>query len=1253
MENIMKTFIFKTSILTILSFSILLAHQKTTHQKIAREAFNLLVKSYPQLATSDMAVYIGNNEITSGHAADGSFGALKIVSGAYLEDEYDAVYGYGLIKDPFYTDYNGIPLPVDAALNFAGYIRASHTSITHFWDADDSNGENAQTTLFDHSDLGWWKFTIPENAMQKIHKYANGEYIFIWAYANNKMSWGDCGTGPDFLHLMTKFDVPGVIEFYKSTGRFQANSFMDINDQWNETDCPGWFQGDILFNKAHAYEILGRMCHLLGDMSVPAHVHCDAHINKIGMTPDYYEENETDYHAWTADEIFNSGQTFINPYNAWSDPLYFLVYLLNQSTDHYASTRSDGDNNYDAACPGLSSIISTLGLPVYTAEVNGANCSAMHDKLYPLAIRATAGLLYWFAIESGLLNGVTIKNDFNANNVQVTLNGSTQSYPSGITLSTINGSALSVSTVTPQDAGGYKRHFREWEKLNKDGSFVSSNSGITWNTTVNGNHTFNARFNKEFNINLLAAQYLEPGTGGTYSINGNNVGSTASTTFIERISTPLTIGANLPANYCFYKWNDGYGASSRTLVPGNHIDLQAAYKAHLASATYGATGLNNQRKIVSDNYGEFHLVYESMGEIWYASSIDRINWTNEVCISDGLGANVNPSIDYYENAEHTILYIDVVWTKTNTKEIIFCQARNQYGYYEWRAREPVESFGSEYINPGTWTPVTSKGWVAYNYSGVNNVGGIRVRFKPVGWRSFLDFPSIWYNHPSVATNPTVDQNTSECYLIFQDASNAAIYYSELHWNGGKIVSTDNEFVSPPDWQSNEYPSVTVIGDEPVVAWQSRHNVVEGGSSVHCRVRPNGAWSNIQSFSYDYFLDLFPSVGTTGSSNGITMIWSQDGNITKSSSGSGGWSAPSIIASGTNAGAFPNIIPLGSTLSSVWRKSNMAIITPEMLPGGHHDEPDLVTGKTNCNTLSKAMGLSSDSSQLGALNYRWNRHGLVRLADVFEKRQDVGGTIAFEIASINHGTEGNRKALRHLNAWDTLARKEHKHVFGSQPFVVGTGEEFTLGGAIYGRNIVIPEDILKSEKEELVSVHLVDAAQGTKLKNIWSVPFSVLSSVKDSVFGAYRDIKLNLASLNGQNIALKIDMLGTSKAIRPVIVDDYFITGGLVKSDSTAAVKKIEERQQTASLPERFALEQCYPNPFNPSTTIAYSLPEPSFATLKLYNTLGEEIRTLVNEFKDAGRYTATTDLSRMPSGVYFYRLTAGRNHDVKRMMLVK
>ena len=97
---------------------------------------------------------------------------------------------------------------------------------------------------------------------------------------------------------------------------------------------------------------------------------------------------------------------------------------------------------------------------------------------------------------------------------------------------------------------------------------------------------------------------------------------------------------------------------------------------------------------------------------------------------------------------------------------------------------------------------------------------------------------------------------------------------------------------------------------------------------------------------------------------------------------------------------------------------------------------------------------------------------------------------------------------------------------------------------------------------------------------------------------------------------------------------------------------VEDEVETVK-PEKFDLLQNYPNPFNPNTEINYQLPERSFVAIKVFDVLGTEIAVLVNEEKPAGSYEVEYNASNLPSGVYFYQLSAGSFIETKKMILLR
>jgi hypothetical protein len=96
-----------------------------------------------------------------------------------------------------------------------------------------------------------------------------------------------------------------------------------------------------------------------------------------------------------------------------------------------------------------------------------------------------------------------------------------------------------------------------------------------------------------------------------------------------------------------------------------------------------------------------------------------------------------------------------------------------------------------------------------------------------------------------------------------------------------------------------------------------------------------------------------------------------------------------------------------------------------------------------------------------------------------------------------------------------------------------------------------------------------------------------------------------------------------------------------------------EIEVLVNAPDKFSLNQNYPNPFNPNTSIEFQLPKESFVTLKVYNILGVEIATLVNEQKQAGVHKIKFNASGLTSGLYIYKISTGNFEQTRKMLLLK
>ena len=89
------------------------------------------------------------------------------------------------------------------------------------------------------------------------------------------------------------------------------------------------------------------------------------------------------------------------------------------------------------------------------------------------------------------------------------------------------------------------------------------------------------------------------------------------------------------------------------------------------------------------------------------------------------------------------------------------------------------------------------------------------------------------------------------------------------------------------------------------------------------------------------------------------------------------------------------------------------------------------------------------------------------------------------------------------------------------------------------------------------------------------------------------------------------------------------------------------------IPDKFSLSQNYPNPFNPVTNLEFGIPELGLESIKVYDAVGSEVETLVNEIKEPGYYTIKFNAANLASGAYFYRMTAGEFVAVKKFVVLK
>jgi hypothetical protein len=154
-----------------------------------------------------------------------------------------------------------------------------------------------------------------------------------------------------------------------------------------------------------------------------------------------------------------------------------------------------------------------------------------------------------------------------------------------------------------------------------------------------------------------------------------------------------------------------------------------------------------------------------------------------------------------------------------------------------------------------------------------------------------------------------------------------------------------------------------------------------------------------------------------------------------------------------------------------------------------------------------------------------------------------------------------------------------------------------------------------------------------------------------------DVERFVESFNWEKIGF-VQGSGTTTELRSYSFVDENVTEGkysyrLKQIDFDGSFEYSDVVEIEVGTPNQYSLEQNYPNPFNPTTTISYSIKEKGLVTLKVFDILGNELKTLVNEEKEVGSYKIEFSAASFASGIYFYTIQAGEFSSTRKMILLK
>ena len=235
--------------------------------------------------------------------------------------------------------------------------------------------------------------------------------------------------------------------------------------------------------------------------------------------------------------------------------------------------------------------------------------------------------------------------------------------------------------------------------------------------------------------------------------------------------------------------------------------------------------------------------------------------------------------------------------------------------------------------------------------------------------------------------------------------------------------------------------------------------------------------------------------------------------------------------------------------------------------------------------------------------------------------------------------------------------------GTDPDVVF--HRSTDGGATWSSGVRVNQDPINNGKVQYFPAINVDDNGGLNViyydnRNISTDSMDVYLSRSTNGGDNWTDYRMNdhrfvpktvTGAVGSGNQGDNIGLTSVGDKLWPVWMDDH--TGNYQIWTAPLDVNSIGISQISTEVPEGYSLSQNYPNPFNPTTNLEFGISDFGFVSLKVYDILGKEVKTLVNEIKPAGTYKVEFDGSSLSSGIYFYTIEAGSFIQTKRMLLIK
>jgi V8-like Glu-specific endopeptidase len=688
----------------------------------------------------------------------------------------------------------------------------------------------------------------------------------------------------------------------------------------------------------------------------------------------------------------------------------------------------------------------------------------------------------------------------------------------------------------------------------------------------------------------------------------------------------------------------GAGNQSRVVFTSGDAVVQANLKGQGLSNSEVAYTNNSQRKFLWINPGRLHSVYESMGKVWYETSTDNgSTWQimNNVSPFGTLSSLPAIAIDYNSPEYNTfITYRECEDQNCQSSFIKFARFNIPGNNIISEEAVPSVGFGDFATNPVIASGFSQNGPVPHFVLVYEVKSGL-----------YVD-PGIYY---AVYKKPTIGQY-------------------ELAIGPTRISGTDINSYTPTIAVNQSTDAVCKYH----IAWEQRTT------------------TNLSRIRY-IRLDISGYSNLSASLDGYIENVSYNNGYTRNHK-------PSIVA-------YP-----GNNAKIVWLAERYQAEEERLEKGQGTENTEGVQYKTFFNDVGvsgfRSYGNRTNAPTINKLNDNSEYYLAYSEQSNLAGKVVIGSdpttinqleTIGKDIQMGNGANENQVRALafhsanlpyyfnKSLNMSNVTPKIKSLAIVSGREGVVGKDTAqfyFTVGDVILDDQpiefVELPDTVLINAKEILneylvtnpftlndnsvfyysVQYGITDSASAIQaLTDSVFINFTVqlLDANTDEIIGTFDNVTYNSDSVFiYNNIAYQVNVSGLNNRLVKLRLKtetnhqfDYSLTQRYAE-ESVLGKKFIKQINFNAGvIITEYALEQNYPNPFNPSTTIRYQLPQDGMVTLKVYDILGSEVATLVNEQKAAGRYEINFDASRFASGAYIYKITSGSYVSSKKMLLVK